>query len=147
MAGGTAQRRGDRLGLWRWPVIVVAGPLIGTRIMLVLMLVLSPARDPASLWLGLVEITPTALGFGYAAGLLPAIAAAILWAGMVPAHLAFPRTLVMALFIGALCGGVLVLPVATLFVDFTKVGALPFILSAGAGAVALAVTALPGRGR
>ncbi|UYN98140.1 MAG: hypothetical protein KIT02_09100 [Devosia sp.] len=131
-------------------LIVVFGPLVGTWTILALTLAMSgmsgtplPASDLGYvLGVGLLLVS----AFGWLAGLPPAIVSAIAWHFVGP-RVQGSRTVAAALAIGALSGMALGWPIFVFYLRASQITPQGFGLLALAGAVAMAATALPGRGR
>ena len=128
----------------RSTVIIAFGPFVGAIAVFAILIPMSaPWADPEPwdfLWRGLLLY----LVFGWAAGLLPAIASALIWRLMVPEEWGLGRRALAAMVIGFATGAVLVWPFMAVFFG-PYAPDLGFYLLAGlCGAIALCATALPG---
>ncbi len=131
----------ERQPLPRAFIIIAFGPLVGAAVM-TLVLVTAMLLDG-----GNMRHLPYGVGlfmsFGYVAGFLPALAAALLWR-FVPPDWSLRRRALAAVLIGAVTSAVLVWPFMALFLSFIPPNPLFAGLAALCGAVALCATALPG---
>lgn len=136
--------KAERQPLPRTLIIIAFGPLVGAAVMTLVLVV-------AMFWDGdNMRHLPYGIGlfmsFGYVAGFLPALAAALLWR-VVPPDWSLRRRTLAAVFIGAATSAVLVWPFMSIFLRFIPPNPIFAGLAALCGAVALCATALPGRNR
>jgi len=123
--------------------IITIGPLVGATVMGVILTIMARpwerGEDLSSLLFGMALY----IGFGYMAGLLPAVGSAVLWRFAVSRFWSTFRRVVAALLIGGACGALLVWPFMFLFLAMIPPNWLFASLSGLCGAMALLATALP----
>ncbi|SMQ59353.1 hypothetical protein SAMN06295905_0217 [Devosia lucknowensis] len=124
-------------------IIVAFGPLVGAVTMSVIMLALAASQNPDTIFDYLAYGIALYLAFGYIAGFLPALAAALLWR-VVPPGWSLGRRVLAAILIGGLTSAILVWPFMALFLAFMPPNIYFAALAAFCGAIALCATALPG---
>lgn len=134
----------ERQPLPRTFIIIAFGPLVGAAIMTLVLVT-------AMLWGGdSMRHLPYGVGlfmsFGYVAGFLPALAAAVLWR-FVPPDWSLRRRALAAALIGAVTSALLVWPFMLIFLSFIPPNPLFAGLAGICGSVALCATALPGGNR
>ncbi len=138
----------ERQPLPRTFIIIAFGPLVGAVVMSLVFIALAIIGSDGPLeWQGVVYGLMLYLAFGWVAGLLPAIAAALIWRLAVPAGWSLRRRVIAAILIGGATSAVLVWPFVSVFLSFMPVNPSFAGLSAFCGAVALCATALPGGNR
>jgi hypothetical protein len=129
-----------RPGPGRIAAIILLGPMIGTIAVFTAPILFDP--PPGDLFSG-PEFFVAIMSFGYMFGILPSSLAAFAYARAAPQLIGFWLRLVGCVFIGAFCGAFGVLPPIWLFAGEFTFDLSFMMLSAGAGAVALPVIALP----
>lgn len=123
--------------------IVSFGPLVGAVVMFVVMTALSSLWAEPDVWEHIGYAAFVYISFGWVAGILPAVASALIWRFLVPKHLSLVRRAIAAALIGAVCGGLLIWPFMAFFFRSLSPN-FGFNLLAGlCGAIALLATALP----
>ena len=127
-------------------IIIAFGPLVGAVVMAVLMLAMAVAENPGDTGEFLLYGMLLYLSFGYVAGFLPAIAAALLWR-FVPRDWTRARRIVAAVLIGGLTSAILVWPFMSLFLNLLPPNLIFGVLASLCGAIALLATTLPGSPR
>lgn len=131
-------------GFPRWAVIVLFGPFVGAFTFFLAVLLLDP---PPATFDDMLAVFGLVMLFGWVAGLLPALLAAIAWHFVPRQRMGFAARLAASLAIGAVTGVVGALPVINLVMDASSPPPEGLALICLSGAVALAVTALPGKRR
>lgn len=127
-------------------VIVVFGPLVGALTVFAWMMVAAvfdpPPGDDVIVMLGMLALV--VIAFGWMAGLLPAILAAIAWKFVEPRVHGW-RRVASALVIGAVTSMLAAWPIFIFYFRATQITPQGMAMLAGIGAVAMAATALPGK--
>ena len=123
-------------------VIIVFGPVVGAAVMTAILLGMATpwqrTEGLSALGLGVLLF----MSFGYMAGVLPAVASAVLWR-FVPAGWRLLSRALAAVLIGATCGAALIWPFFMVFIALLPPNLSFAALSALCGAIALLATALP----
>ena len=124
-------------------VIVSFGPLIGAIVMFVALTGLSNPWVQPDFWDHLGYAAFVYLSFGWVAGILPAVASAVMWRSLVPKRWSLAKKAVAAALVGAVSGALFIWPfMAMVFGSYAP--NIVFNLLAGlCGSIALLATALP----
>lgn len=128
----------------RTTVIIAFGPIIGAIALFAMVTPMTgPFADPEPLdflWRGLLLY----LVFGWGAGLLPAIASALVWRFAISEAWSFRRRALAAVLVGFFAGTFLIWPFMAIFFGPYAPDFRFNLVSGLCGAISLCATALPG---
>ena len=123
--------------------IVSFGPLVGAVVMFVVMTGLSSLWSEPDVWEHIGYAAFVYISFGWVAGILPAVASAVMWRFLVPKRWSLAKKAVAAALVGAVSGALFIWPF-TAMVFGSYAPNIVFNLLAGlCGSIALLATALP----
>lgn len=129
--------------------IIVFGPLIGALVVLAGVFVssfIAGNPPPADNLVYVIGVSSgLVIGFGWVAGLLPAILSAIIWRFVAPRVTGWARVLA-ALGIGAMSSVAAGWPIFPVYFQATHITPQGLAMLATVGALAMVATALPGEG-